>query len=105
MRAHLNRITTNLHQQAYDYVVNYSTAEHVSMSKIIGHIVLDAPVDQFDLISDDYEPSGTGHRVTANLTKEAYSIVQKRAKDSHISMSSAVERFILESEMSERDNY
>lgn len=103
MQVHSNRITTDLHQQAYDYVVNYSKSERVSMSKIIEHIILDAPVNQFDLVSDDYEPSGTGHRVTANLTKEAYSIVQKRAKDSHTSMSSAIERFVLESEMAECD--
>lgn len=103
MRLHSNRITTNLHEQAYDYVVNYSTVEHVSMSKIVGHIILDAPVNQFDLISDDYTPIGTGHRVTVNLNKEAYSIVRNRAEHSNISMSGAVERFVLESEASERD--
>lgn len=104
MQLHSNRITTDLHQQAYDYVVNYSKSERVSMSKIIEHIILDAPTNQFDLISDDYVPDGTGRRVTANLNKEAYSIVRNRAKDSNISMSSAVERFILESEMVEHDN-
>lgn len=105
MRIHSNRVTTSLCDQAYDYVVNYSTAEHASMSKIIGHIILDAPINQFDLIGDDYTPIGAGHRVTVNLNKEAYSIVRNRAKDSHISMSGAVERFVLESEMNERGNY
>lgn len=105
MRIHSNRVTTSLCDQAYDYVVNYSKSERVSMSKVIEHIILDAPANQFDLISDDYTPSSVGHRVTANLTKEAYSIVRNRAKDSHISMSGAVERFVLESEMNERGNY
>ena len=73
------------------------------MSKIVGHIILDAPASQVDMISDDYEPSGTGHRVTVNLNKEAYSIVRNRAEHSHASMSSAVERFVLESEMAEHD--
>lgn len=103
MRIHSNRVTASLCDQAYDYVVNYSKAEQVSMSKIIEHIILDAPDNQFDLISDDYTSSSTGHRVTANLTKEAYSIVRNRAKDSRIGMSGAVERFVLESEMAERD--
>lgn len=102
MRVHTNRITVGMRIQSYDYVVNLSRLEHVSMSKIVEHIVLEAPMRKLDPIS--YVPdTGIAHRLTVNFSIEAYKIVQERAVHDDISLSRSVEHFILESEAAEDD--
>lgn len=102
MRVHKNRITVGMRIQSYDYVVNLARVEHVSMSKMIEHIVLEAPMRKLDPIS--YVPdTGIAHRVTVNFSKEAYAIVYERAVHDDISLSRAVEHFVLESEAAEDD--
>lgn len=104
MRVHTRRITVGMRIQSYDYVVNLSRVEHVSMSKIVEHIVLEAPMRKLDPIS--YVPdTGIAHRVTVNFSKEAYSIVYERAVHDDISLSRAVEHFVLESEAADDGNY
>ena len=84
MRAHTNRVSVGMRIQSYDYVVNLARAEHVSMSKVVEHIVLEAPTRKLDPIS--YVPdTGIAHRVTVNFSKEAYSIVYERAVHDDIS--------------------
>lgn len=101
MRKHANRITVTLHDEAWEYVINCSDIEHISRSKVVENVILDAPVLKVDMIDPDLVvPNELGYRLTVNLSDEAYATVRKRADTDNISMAKAVEMFVLEREES-----
>ncbi len=105
MRLHRNRISVNLGDIAYRYVFNCAFAEQISISKAIEHVILMAPARKLAKLDSYLDANISGKRVTVNLTDEAYSIVQKRADNDDISMSMTVERYVLETEAVDNDNY
>lgn len=105
MRLHKNRISVSLGDIAYRYVFNCAFAEQISMSKAIEHVILLAPARKLAKLDSYLDANTTGKRVTVNLTDEAYSIVKKRAERDDISMTMAVERYVLETEAVENGNY
>lgn len=105
MRLHKNRISVSLGDIAYRYVFNCAFAEQISISKAIEHVILMAPARKLAKLDSYLDANISGKRVTVNLTDEAYSIVQKRAERDDISMTMAVERYVLETEAVDNDNY
>ena len=99
MRKHPNRVTVTLHNEAWEYVINCSDIEHISRSKVVENVILDAPVLKVDMIDPDLlVPSELGYRMTVNLSDEAYSIVKKRAEHDNVSLAKAIEAFVYERE-------